>query len=301
MSELMQPATGADPALIKETDTQNFVADVIEESKRQPVMIDFWAPWCGPCRQLTPVIEKAVREARGRVKLVKMNIDDHPEIPGQMGVRSIPAVIAFKNGRPVDGFMGAVPESQIKQFIDKIAGPGGPSAETVHLEEAETLLAAGDFDAAAGHFSAVLQMDETNIAALLGLARCALGLGDRAQAEEILELIPEDKRQEPTVKALKTQLELLAKAAGAGGIETLSAKLEADPNDHPSRFDLALALNASGRREEAANALLEIFRRDRTWNDDGARKELLAFFEAWGAKDPATVAARRKLSSLMFS
>lgn len=305
MSELMQfggeaaNATGGN--LIKDTTTDTFVADVIEESNKQPVLVDFWAPWCGPCKQLTPIIEKAVHKAKGRVKLVKMNIDDYPEISGQMGVKSIPAVVAFKDGRPVDGFMGTVPETQIKDFIDKIAGPGGPLPEDLHMTEAEKLMDAADFNAAAGHFTAVLQIDQTHLGAIAGLTCCALGLGDKAQAEKILEMVPEGGREDPAIKAAIAQLMLMEKAEDTGEIDALIEKIANNEEDHQARFDLAIALNAAGKRQEAADALLEIFRRDRTWNDEGARKELLIFFEAWGPKEPATNKSRRKLSSLMFS
>ncbi|MBA4781650.1 MAG: thioredoxin [Rhizobiales bacterium] len=290
-----------DGALIKDTSTAAFMRDVVEESKRQPVLIDFWAPWCGPCKQLTPLIERAVTNAKGRVKLVKMNIDEHPEVPGQMGIQSIPAVIAFKDGKPVDGFMGAIPESQIKTFIDKVAGPAGPTPEEEYIAQAEHLMGEGAFEEAAGLFSAVLQMDPGNITALAGLARAALGLRDGEQAKQILAMIPEESRFEAAVRAALADLELFEKATDTGEIDALAARLEADPNDHETRFELAIALNAARKREEAAAALLEIFRRDRSWNDDGARKELLKFFESWGPKDPATLTARRRLSSLMFS
>ncbi len=287
--------------LVKDTTTQDFVKDVIEESQNQPVLVDFWAPWCGPCRQLTPTIEKAVNDSKGKVKLVKLNIDEYPEIPGQMGVQSIPAVFAFSNGKPIDGFMGAQPESAIKQLIEKISGPSGPSAEETYLEKAEELLTENQLEEAAGLFNAVLQTDQKNLRAIVGLAKVAIGLGHLQQAEKIMDMIPQEEREDTRVKALVSQITLLEKAADTGDIQPLLLKIEQNPDDHQARFDLALAMNAQGKRTEAANCLLEIFQRDRNWNDDGARKELLTFFEAWGVKDPATIAARRKLSSLMFS
>lgn len=288
--------------LIKETTTQTFVQDVIEESKRQPVLIDFWAPWCGPCRQLTPIIEKAVRAAKGKVKLVKMNIDDHPQIPGQMGIQSIPAVIAFVDGKPADGFMGAVPESQINGFIDKLTkGMAGPPGVTELLQEAEALLAEGDAATAAQIYAEVLQGDATNIAALAGLARCYVESNAIEQAKQTLAMVPESKRTDATVTAVQAKIDLAEQAQSLGPITELEQKLAANPLDHQARYDLAAALNASGDRLNAANHLLEIVRRDRKWNEDGARKQLLQFFEAWGGADEATVEGRKRLSSILFS
>lgn len=290
--------------LIKETTTQTFVKDVIEESKHQPVLIDFWAPWCGPCRQLTPIIEKAVRAAKGKVKLVKMNIDDHPAIPGQMGIQSIPAVIAFVNGQPADGFMGAVPESQVTAFIDKLTagmpGEGEPNIPEL-LQEAEAVLAEGDPATAASIYAEVLAADATNIAALAGLARCYMETGAIDQAKQTLALVPESKREEPAVKAVQAIIDLAEQAQSLGPITELEQKVAADPLDHQARFDLAIALNARGERAEATNRLLEIVKRDRKWNDDGARKQLIQFFEAWGATDEATVEGRKRLSTILFS
>lgn len=288
--------------LIKDTTTQTFVKDVIEESKRQPVLIDFWAPWCGPCRQLTPILEKAVRAAKGKVKLVKMNIDEHPQIPGQMGIQSIPAVIAFADGRPADGFMGAVPESQITAFIDKLTkGMPGPASVTDLLKEAEAVLAEGDTATAASIYAEVLQEDATNIAALAGLARCYVETDAIEQAKQTLAMIPEAKRGEAAVKAVQAAIELAEQAKSLGPITELEQKLAANPLDHQARFDLAVALNAKGDRLNAANHLLDIVKRDRKWNDDGARKQLVQFFDAWGGADEATVEGRKRLSSLLFS
>ena len=297
-------AAQATPDLIKETTTQTFVKDVIEESKRQPVLIDFWAPWCGPCRQLTPLLEKAVRAAKGRVKLVKMNIDEHPAIPGQMGIQSIPAVIAFVGGQPADGFMGAIPESQVTAFIDKLTkgvpAAGEPNIAEI-LKEAETLLAEDDATAAAQVYAEVLSIDATNIAALAGLAKCYVTTGAVEQAKQTLAMVPESKRNDAAVKAVQAAIDLAEQAQSVGPIGELEQKVAANPLDHQARFDLATALNASGKRSEATSQLLEIVRRDRKWNDDGARKQLVQFFEAWGGADEATVEGRKRLSTVLFS
>ena len=278
--------------------------DVIEESKRQPVLIDFWAEWCGPCRQLTPILEKAVRNAKGRVKLVKMNIDQHPAIPGQMGIQSIPAVIAFVNGQPADGFMGAVPESQVNAFIEKLTkgvpAAGEPNIAEI-LQEAETLLAEGDAASAAQVYAEALSFDATNIAALAGLAKCYVTTGAVEQAKQTLAMVPESKRNDAAVKAVQAAIDLAEQAKSLGPIAELEQKVAANPLDHQARFDLATALNAGGKRSEATGQLLEIVRRDRKWNDDGARKQLVQFFEAWGGADEATVEGRKRLSTILFS
>jgi putative thioredoxin len=296
------PQTASD--LIKETTTQTFVKDVIEESKHQPVLIDFWAPWCGPCRQLTPVLEKAVRAAKGKVKLVKMNIDEHPAIPGQMGIQSIPAVIAFVNGQPADGFMGAVPESQVTAFIEKLTAgmpdAGAPNIAEI-LGEAEAVLAEGDAATAASIYAEVLAADASNITALAGLARCYVETGAIEQAKQTLALVPEAKRQDTAIKAVQAIIDLAEQAKTLGPVTELEQKVAADPLDHQARFDLAIALNANGNRGEATNRLLEIVKRDRKWNDDGARKQLVQFFEAWGPTDEATVEGRKRLSTILFS
>ncbi|MEA2868233.1 MAG: putative thioredoxin [Bradyrhizobium sp.] len=298
------PAPQAASDLIKETTTQTFVKDVIEESKRQPVLIDFWAPWCGPCRQLTPILEKAVRAAKGKVKLVKMNIDEHPAIPGQMGIQSIPAVIAFVNGQPADGFMGAVPESQVTAFIDKLTagmpGAGEPNIAEI-LAEAEAVLAEGDPATAASIYAEVLAADATNIAALAGLAKCYVATGAIEQAKQTLAMVPESKRNDAAVKAVQASLDLAEQAKAVGPVTELEQKVAANPLDHQARFDLATALNASGKRAEATHQLLEIVKRDRKWNEDGARKQLVQFFEAWGPTDEATVDGRKRLSTILFS
>ncbi|KXO73539.1 thioredoxin [Brucella anthropi] len=294
-------ATGG-AELVKDTTTASFQADVITESRNQPVLVDFWAPWCGPCKQLTPIIEKAVRDAGGAVKLVKMNIDDHPAIAGQLGIQSIPAVIAFVNGQPVDGFMGAVPESKVKEFIAKI---GGPSDAEAALAEAVTaaneLVEAGDFVQASEIFSSILHAVPDNVDAIVGLATCLLESGDAEKARELLAQLPADKQNGPAVRALEARLALADQVKLIGDPIALEKRIQADPKDYQARFDLAQVRNAQGRREDAANELLFIMKSDREWNEDGARKQLLQFFEAWGNADPATLGARRKLSSLLFS
>jgi putative thioredoxin len=301
---IVEQGSAAAPAdLIKDTTTQTFVKDVIEESKRQPVLIDFWAPWCGPCKQLTPVIEKAVRAAKGRVKLVKMNIDEHPAIPGQMGIQSIPAVIAFVNGQPADGFMGALPESQVTAFIDKLT-QGMPSPEgdvAAILEEAEAAMAANDPATAASIYAEVLGIDATNLAALAGLARCYVATGALDQAKQTLAMVPESKRGDAAVAAVQAMIDLAEQAKAVGPVAELEQKVAANPDDHQARFDLAVALNAAGKRLEAADHLLAIVKRDRKWDDDGARRKLVQFFEAWGMDDDATVESRKRLSTILFS
>ncbi|NUU44954.1 thioredoxin [Tardiphaga sp. 37S4] len=301
------PQAGSTPqaatALIKDTTTRTFVQDVIEESKRQPVLIDFWAPWCGPCRQLTPVIEKAVTAAKGKVKLVKMNIDENPEIPGQMGIQSIPAVIAFVNGQPADGFMGAVPESQVNAFIDKLTAgmPGAEPTAAELLQEAEAILAEGDPATAASIYGEVIAADAGNIAAIAGLARCYVETGAIEQAKQTLELVPVAKREDAAVKAVQAKIDLVEQASALGPVTELEQKVAANPLDHQARFDLAIALNGANQRSEATGHLLEIVKRDRKWDDDGARKQLIQFFDAWGPTDEATVDGRRRLSTILFS
>jgi len=298
---LQQAATATADGSVKDTTTQAFVKDVIEESKRQPVLVDFWAPWCGPCKQLTPVLEKTVKAAKGKVKLVKMNIDEHPAIPGQMGIQSIPAVIAFVNGQPADGFMGALPESQVVAFLERLTKDriGGETKDL--LTAAETALAQGDTAGAADLYAQVLAEDSTNVAALAGLTRCYVETGSLDQARQTLAMVPEAKRNEAPVAAARAALDLAEQAKTLGPITELEQKVAANPLDHQARFDLALALNGKGRRMEALEQLIAIVKRDRKWNDDGARKQLVQFFDAWGATDEATIEGRRRLSSILFA
>ena len=295
--------TAAAPAadVVKDTTTQAFMKDVIEESKHQPVLVDFWAPWCGPCKQLTPVLEKAVKAAKGKVKLAKMNIDEHPAIPGQMGIQSIPAVIAFSNGQPVDGFMGALPEGQVTAFLERITKGAVGAEEKDLLKAADAALAEGNATGAADMYAQLLAEDSTNVPALAGLARCYVGTGALEQAKQTLALVPEAKRNDATVAAARAALEIAEQAKSIGPLGDLEKKVLADPLDHQARFDLAVALNANGKREDAVKHLIDIVKRDRKWNDDGARTQLVQFFEAWGATDPATVEGRKRLSSILFS
>ncbi len=287
---------------VKDVTTASFRADVLTASQRQPVLVDFWAPWCGPCKQLGPALERAVADAGGKVALVKMNIDEHPQIAGQLGIQSIPAVIAFDKGQPVDGFVGALPESQIRGFIERLVGPlGGGFAEL--LAEAEQAAAKGDSAGAAAIYAEVLAEDPGDAKAIGGLAKLQIALGQLEQAKALLATVPPPapgKDHDPAVAAALAALGVAEQAATVGDLAPLQQAVAGNPDDHKSRFDLAVALSAKGDREGAADHLLEIIRRDRKWNDEAARKQLLQLFEAWGLMDPATVAARRKLSAIWF-
>jgi putative thioredoxin len=286
--------------LVKDTTTQDFRQDVLMESMKQPVLVDFWAPWCGPCKQLTPVIEKVVKAAKGKVKLVKMNIDEHPQVAGQLGVQSIPAVFAFQKGQPVDGFMGALPESQLKNFIERLIGPMGADLGAL-LDEAKALLEAGDAAGAVELFAGILAEEPDNAEAMGGLIRAQIVGGALAQAEQMLARVPPEQTGHAAIAGARAQLELAKQVAALGDVSALRRSVEANPQDHQARFDLALALNAHGKREEAVEELITIIRKDRSWNEDGARKQLLQFFEAWGGQDDATVTGRRRLSATLFS
>jgi putative thioredoxin len=294
-------AGAAADSFVKDTTTQSFMKDVIEESKRQPVLVDFWAPWCGPCRQLTPVLEKTVRAAKGKVKLVKMNIDDHPAIPGQMGIQSIPAVIAFVNGQPADGFMGALPESQVVAFLERLTkGAIGGEAKDL-LKAADAALAKGDAAGAATLYAELLAEDNGNVQALAGLARSYVKTGALDQARQTLAMVPTSKANDAAVVAARAALDLAEQAKTIGPLADLEQKVATNPLDHQARFDLAVALNAKGRRGDALDHLITIVKRDRKWNDDGARKQLVQFFDAWGPTDEATIEGRKRLSSILFA
>ncbi len=292
-------APGGD--VIKDTTTAGFAKDVIEGSKQALVLVDFWAEWCGPCKQLTPILEKVVRSYKGKVRLIKMNIDQHPAIAQQLRVQSIPTVYAFKDGRPLDGFAGALREPEIKQFIDRLLGEDAGNSIDEALAEADKVLEAGDLQSAAEIFAAILQEDGQNAQALAGLARCYLKSGDIDRAQQTLALVPPDKPNLSAVSAVQAMVDLARNAPKASDTSALEARIAADPKDHQARIDLAVALAAQGNKADAVTQLLESFRRDRKWNEEAARKQLVQFFEAWGPKDPATLEGRRRLSSIMFS
>lgn len=294
-----QGAATADP--VRDATTATFVAEVVEASKTVPVLVDFWAEWCAPCKQLTPVLEKVVREAKGAVRLVKVNADENQDLAQQLQIQSLPTVMAFKDGQPVDGFMGALPESQIKAFIDKIAGGAGPSPADQLVEAANAALEDGDAMAAIEACGRVLQAEPDHAGALGGMARAHVALGKFPEARQILDAVPDDKKTDAAITSAEAALKMAEQAANAGDLGELEAKVAADENDHQARFDLALALQASGRLDEAADALLEIVRRDREWNEDGARQQLVDMFEAEGPTSEFTIATRRKLSSVLFS
>jgi putative thioredoxin len=296
--------------LVKDSTDRAFKADVIDASIEAPVLVDFWAPWCGPCRSLSPNIEKVVNEKAGKIRLVKINIDENPSIAGQLGVQSIPAVFAFAGGRPVDAFLGNIPESEIRKFADKVinaAGPGQPPAGSVEeqikeaLAAAKSALGANDLNAAAQIYGMVLQHQPENADAIVGMARVYLTAGEPQQAQAVLDTLKEPQPKNDDYTSLVAALKLAGEAAELSAIAELQQTVETNPDDHQARFDLALALNAEGRREDAAEQLVTLIKRDRTWNEDAARKKLLEFFEAWGFKDPATVKGRRLLSALLFS
>ncbi len=291
----------AEAGLIKDTTTQGFRQDVMQESMNQPVLVDFWAPWCGPCKQLTPILEKVVKAAKGKVKLVKMNIDEHPQIAGQLGVKSIPAVFAFQRGQPVDGFMGALPESQVKSFIERLVGGMGADPVEEIVAAAEQSVAEGDLGQAAELFAGALAEDDANTRAMGGLIKVYVAMDMLEQAKQLLAAVRPEQANDPHIVGAKAALEAKEAAASLGDEAALEAAVEANPDDHQARIDLAVSLNARGEREKATAQLIASIKKDRAWNDGAARKQLLQFFEAWGHGDDATVEGRRKLSAVLFS
>jgi putative thioredoxin len=298
MAQTAERERAENTALIKATTTAAFAADVLSESAHQPVLVDFWAPWCEPCKQVTPVLEKVVKAAGGKIKLVTMNIEEHPQIASRLGVRSIPAVVAFQKSQPIDGFVGALPESQIRGFVERLVGPLGNQDLRA---EAEAAFARGDVAAAADIFAALIDEDPNDLAALGGLIQSSVAMGELASAETLLKQAPPGSEGDPSIAAARAALENAVRAASVGDVAELARRVASEPNDHQARFDFAIALNARGQRNEAADALLAIMKSDRGWSDGSAHKQLLQFFEAWGNMDPATIAARRKLSALLFA
>ncbi len=294
-------AASAENVSIKNGTSASFAQDVIEASQTALVLVDFWAAWCGPCKQLTPMLEKVVKSHGGKVRLVKINTDEQPAIAAQLRVQSLPTVYAFRDGRPLDGFMGAQPEQAVRAFVDKMLAGDADAGAAPLIAEAEQALEANDLPGAAGLYAAVLEQEQHNPAALAGLARCYLKSGDLARAEQTLSLVPNDKRSVAAVESVKAALELARQAGGKDNRRELEAKIAANPKDHQARFDLAVALAAREDKAAAIEHLLEIVRRERAWNDEAARKQLVKLFDAWGPKDPVTNEGRRRLSSLLFS
>jgi len=287
--------------LIKDADTASFMLDVIEASKTTPVIVDFWAPWCGPCKQLTPTIEKLVKQYAGKVKLVKVNVDDNQQLAAQFRVQSIPAVYAFKDGKPVDGFMGAMPESQVKKFIEKLTGRGGNPIDDA-LEEAAEFLKQNQVDVALEIYQEILSQDPTHVKAVGGALKCYMALGQDDVALETLAKLPEVMLKDTDIASVRTALELKAKTQGASGaLQELEAKAASNPKDMQARLDLAMARFGAGDKEGAMNELLEMIRADRKWNDEAARKQLVEFFKAFGPTDALTVQGRKRLSAILFA
>ena len=301
MLEFEQNAGGA---LIKDVSEATFMQDVVEASKEKPVIVDFWAPWCGPCKTLGPQLEEAVNGANGAVTMAKVNIDENQMIAGQMQVQSIPTVFAFFNGQPVDGFQGAISASEIKAFVDRVVAANGGEAESgldSAVLSAEQMFEEGDIESALETFSAILQEDTNNLKSYIGLIKCHLALGDLDQAEAILNGIPAEISQSPEVEPIHAQIQLAKQALDAGPINDLQQLVEKNPNDHEARFKLAQALHGSGQVEDAVDQLLELFKRDKEWNDEAAKSQLFVIFEALEPNNPIVLNGRRKLSSLIFA
>lgn len=295
------PVDPGDGDIIKDGTTASFGQDVIEASKDVPIIVDFWAAWCGPCKQLTPILERVVRAYAGKVRLVKIDVDSNQAVAAQLRIQSMPTVYAFRDGRPMDGFVGAQSESEVRAFVERLVGAEEASDIEAVLNSAAELIDEGDLQGAAEIYAAILQEDRENVAALAGLARCYLITGDHERARQTISLIPPDKRGVPTIEAVNAALDLAEKAASVGDMTGFEMRLNADPSDHQARYDLAVGLAGAGEKAEALEHLLEIVRRDRKWNEEAARKQLLQFFEAWGSKEPLVGEGRRRLSSLLFS
>jgi putative thioredoxin len=296
------PGGATSASLIKEGSLETFTADVLEASRQVPVVVDFWAPWCGPCKQLGPALEKVVNDAKGAVRLVKINIDENQELARQLRIQSIPTVYAFRDGQPVDGFMGAIPESQLRAFVQQLTGGAAGHDQTEDLlAAADEAFRAGDVSGAAQAYGHVLQEEPGHPRAVAGLARSYLKSGDVERARTTLGLVRPDGVSDEAIRTVDAELKLREQAVSAGDSAELRKRLEQNPNDHQARFNLALSLDSKGNREAAIEELLEIVRRDRKWNDDAARKHLVTFFEAMGPTDSRTIAARRQLSSILFA
>jgi putative thioredoxin len=306
MLKAADPAAAPPADLIKDSDQTKFAKDVLEASRTVPVIVDFWAPWCGPCKTLQPMIEKVVTEAKGAVKLVKIDIDKNQMLAQQLRIQSIPAVYAFFGGRPVDGFMGAVPESQVREFIQRLVQAGGGATDgaddlNAALEHATQAVADGDFQLAAQIYNEVLEVAPDNLPALAGLARCYAQEGQAEQARAVLAKVPTRDKGNADIVAVQAQLDLAEAAKAAGPIGELKAKADKDPKDFQSRLDLAMAYWAGGQKQEAIDELLAMIKTDRNWNEAAARQQLLKFFEALGFTDPLAVAGRKRLSTILFS
>ncbi|CUX83716.1 MAG: thioredoxin [Roseibaca calidilacus] len=301
MLEFGQSAGGAGDDIIKDTTDQNFMADVIEASREVPVIVDFWAPWCGPCKQLGPALEAEVKAARGKVRMVKVNVDENQAVAGQLRVQSIPTVYAFFQGQPVDGFQGAQPPSQLKEFVNKLAALAGDGGLGAALDEADQMLDQGAATDAAQVFAAVLSEEPENARAFGGLARAHIAAGNLEQAEALLANAPAAIASAPDVDAARAKLALAQQAASAGPVDDLRAMVDANPDNHQARFDLAQAQYAAGQVAEAIDTLLELFRRDREWNDGAAKAQLFTIFDALKPNDPLAAKGRRKLSSMIFA